>query len=502
MYKIWNYISNLGISKDNRDLSQRTIILTNQLNFVTLISISMLLLTTLITIWFINAKPSYGTLRVIALLVVSFLNLAVARFGFTKLSRLLLIFLPPVVFLLGPTMIGYVEEESYTYYPFVVIGASIIPQLLVDPHEEKLLYYSSLSFYFILTLLIDKVMVQFGSIHFPIIDRINIFYPWYKIAQIGLFLFINASIYYLRILNFRYEEVLNSKNKVLDLQNAELKEQKEKILRTNEELKHLNEITTRQKDEIVSSIQYAKRIQSAILPPETYITELLNENFILYKPKDIVSGDFYWIKQVKHYIILVSADCTDHGVPGALMSMLGISYLNEIVHKKEVTQANHILNELRKEIKHSLRQTGKKEESRDGIDIALCVIDSKNNIMQYSGAHNPLFIISNSIGEPVLKEIKADPMPVGMHFSSDKSFTNHEIKLEIGDTFYIFSDGFVDQIGGTNNHRFTNEKFKKLLLDIYDQPMCEQKEIMEQTLKNWMGDQPQRDDILVIGARV
>ena len=294
---------------------------------------------------------------------------------------------------------------------------------------------------------------------------------------------------------------LDERRILLEKQSTELKEQNDKIIKANEELKQLYETTNRQKDEIISSINYAQRIQSAILPPEAYITELLNENFIFYKPKEIVSGDFYWIKQVKHYIILVSADCTGHGVPGAFMSMLGISCLNEIVQNREITQANQILNELRKEIKHSLRQTGKKEESRDGMDMALCVIDSKKNILQYSGANNPLYIISNNNGESVLKEIKADPMPVGVHFSSDKSFTNHEIQLEIGDAFYIFSDGFVDQIGGNNNHRFTSEKFKKLLLDIHDQPMYEQKEILEQTLKDWMGEHSQRDDILVIGVR-
>jgi serine phosphatase RsbU (regulator of sigma subunit) len=282
--------------------------------------------------------------------------------------------------------------------------------------------------------------------------------------------------------------VLDERRILLEKQSTELKEQQEVLIL--------------QKEEIISSITYAQRIQSAILPPEAYITELLNENFIFYKPKDIVSGDFYWIKQVKHFIILVAADCTGHGVPGAFMSMLGISHLNEIVQNREVTQANQILNELRKEIKNSLRQSGKREGSRDGIDIALCVIDTRKNLMQYSGAHNPLYIISNNNGESVFKEIKADPMPVGVHFSSDKSFTNHEIQLEIGDTFYIFSDGFVDQIGGDRNHRFTSEKFKKLLFDIHDQPMYEQKEILEQTLKDWMGMYAQRDDILVIGARV
>jgi serine phosphatase RsbU (regulator of sigma subunit)/Tfp pilus assembly protein PilF len=295
---------------------------------------------------------------------------------------------------------------------------------------------------------------------------------------------------------------LDERRILLEKQSTELKEQNDKIIKVNEELKQLNKITNNQKEEIISSINYAKRIQSAILPPETYITELLNENFIFYKPKDIVSGDFYWINQVQHYIILVSADCTGHGVPGAFMSMLGISYLNEIVQRRKITQANQVLNELRKEIKHSLRQTGKKEESRDGIDIALCVIDSEKNIMQYSGAHNPLYLISNNNGESVLKEFKADPMPVGVHFSTDKPFTNHEIQLEIGDIFYIFSDGFADQIGGENNCRFTTTNFKKLLLEIHDQPMYEQKEILEQTLKKWMGEHPQRDDILVIGARV
>jgi serine phosphatase RsbU (regulator of sigma subunit)/Tfp pilus assembly protein PilF len=300
----------------------------------------------------------------------------------------------------------------------------------------------------------------------------------------------------------KFTTALDERRILLEKQSTELKEQNDKIFKANEELRQLYEITNSQKEEIISSINYAKRIQTAILPPETYITELLNENFILYKPKEIVSGDFYWIKQIKHYIILVSADCTGHGVPGAFMSMLGISYLNEIVQRREITQANQILNELRKEIKHSLRQTGKKEESRDGIDMALCVIDSKKNILQYSGANHPLYIISNTNGESVFKEIKADPMPVGVHFSTDKPFTNHEIQLEIGDIFYIFSDGFADQVGGENNCRFTTTNFKKLLLEIHDQPMYEQKEILEQTLKKWMGEHPQRDDILVIGARV
>jgi serine phosphatase RsbU (regulator of sigma subunit) len=326
------------------------------------------------------------------------------------------------------------------------------------------------------------------------------------IISLGLILLLAVGLimlYYNSLKRSRkFTAALDERRILLEQQGTELKEQNDKIIRANEELKQLYEITNSQKDEIISSILYAKSIQSALLPQEAYITELLNENFILYKPKEIVSGDFYWIKQVNHFIILAAADCTGHGVPAAFMSMLGISLLNEIVQRREITQANQVLNELRIQIKHSLRQTGKKEESRDGIDIAICVIDSKKNIMQYSGAHNSLLFISNNNGDPELKEFKADPMPVGVNFSSDKSFSNHEIQLNTGDIFYIFSDGFTDQNGGTHNHKFTSEKFKELLFGIHDQPMYEQKEILEQTLKDWMGEQPQRDDILIIGARM
>ena len=284
--------------------------------------------------------------------------------------------------------------------------------------------------------------------------------------------------------------------------NKKITEQNEKILEANEEFKVLNEAISKHNNEIIDSINYAQRIQSALLPPETYITELLNENFIFYKPRDIVSGDFYWIKQVNQYIVLAAADCTGHGVPGALMSMLGMSYLNEIVQRREITQANHVLNELRKQIKYSLRQHGQRDESKDGIDIALCVLDIKNNMMQYSGAYNPLYLIRDIQGNPELKEIKADPMPLGYYHGKDKAFTNHDIQLEMGDTFYIFSDGFIDQKGGEDNKKFMSKNFKKLLLEIHDQPMVDQKDILDKTLTDWMGENSQIDDVLVIGVRV
>ena len=270
------------------------------------------------------------------------------------------------------------------------------------------------------------------------------------------------------------------------------------MLEEIEQKKNLIEI---QNETITDSIQYALRIQSALFPPEAYINELLPENFILFKPLEIVSGDFYWVKHINNYIIIVAADCTGHGVPGAFMSMLGISFLNEIVQQREITQANEVLNELRRQIKRSLRQHGKKDGSKDGMDIAICILDTKTNIMQYAGANNSLYLIQDINGKPALKEIKADKMPVGIYVGKEKSFTNHEIQLEIGDTFYIFSDGFADQ-KNREEKKFLSKNFKDLLIQIQDQSMDEQKETLEISLNKWMKDCEQIDDILVIGVMI
>ncbi|MDP4224436.1 MAG: HAMP domain-containing sensor histidine kinase [Bacteroidota bacterium] len=246
MKKKWNFISNLGTADPRKQLNDRTIILTNQLNFVTFFIMLLVFLSTVLVLGVIHKDMSYGTLRVVNLLIISFLNLLLARLGYTRLSRLSLIFLPPIVFLLGPTLIGYVEEESYTYYPYVLIAASVIPQLLVNPLKEKPLYFISLLYYLLLVVFIDRAMVSFGSTLFPIVDRINTFYAFYKISQVTIFLFISAGIYYLRVLNLHYEDELSRKNNELDQQNKELKEQKIKIQQQKDELVS-KEISTWQK---------------------------------------------------------------------------------------------------------------------------------------------------------------------------------------------------------------------------------------------------------------
>jgi serine phosphatase RsbU (regulator of sigma subunit) len=312
------------------------------------------------------------------------------------------------------------------------------------------------------------------------------------------------------------EKIVRERTKIIDEQKTELEKQNLDVLRQKEEIQVQNEelnqrndeieaqrdFAHKQHEEITDSINYARRIQSAMLPPKTYVSELLNDSFILYKPRDIVSGDFYWVKQVNQYVVIAAADCTGHGVPGAFMSILGIGYLNEIVARREITQANQVLNDLRKQIKNALRQRGERDESKDGIDMALCVLDLKNNTLQYAGANNPLYLIRGVKAEAELIEYSPDRMPIGYYYGKDVSFTNHDIKLKPGDTFYMFSDGFMDQKGGKENKKFLSRRFKALLMEIQDQPMLDQKDALYQSLCEWMGSNSQTDDILVVGVSV
>jgi serine phosphatase RsbU (regulator of sigma subunit)/Tfp pilus assembly protein PilF len=278
-----------------------------------------------------------------------------------------------------------------------------------------------------------------------------------------------------------------------------LGQQKEEIATQRDNLIELNETISKKNDEITSSINYSKRIQSAILPLEEQISPYLPEFFILYQPRDIVSGDFYWFEQKDGKSILAAVDCTGHGVPGALMSMMGNEILNEIVNHSNIVEADQILNELHKGIRYALKQDTSKNS--DGMDIALVVIDHQNKKMEYAGAKNPLYFIQN--GE--LSKIKADISSIGGHpLASNRGFTKHIIDISIPTTFYIFSDGYQDQFGGENYRKFMVKSFRDLLFEIHKEKVTVQKEILENTLNAWMSqcNAKQTDDILVIGVRV
>lgn len=268
--------------------------------------------------------------------------------------------------------------------------------------------------------------------------------------------------------------------------------------KANLELAKKNALITEQKKEITDSIQYASRIQNAILPPTEFIDKLIPEHFILYRPRDIVSGDYYWINEKGSKIYIMAADCTGHGVPGAFMSMLGVAFLNEIVSKHIEISASELLNELRKQVISSLHQTGREGENQDGMDVALYIIDKNEMSLEFAGANNPLFIFR---GKEFI-ELKADKMPIGIHRLADNPFTNYKIDIKKDDMIYAFSDGYQDQFGGPQGKKLMVKNFKKTLSEIYLKPMAEQKRILDKTLDDWMSGTHQIDDILVMGVRV
>jgi serine phosphatase RsbU (regulator of sigma subunit) len=252
-----------------------------------------------------------------------------------------------------------------------------------------------------------------------------------------------------------------------------------------------------QKKQITDSIQYAKNLQSALLPDLKTVKKVIPEHFIFYLPKDIVSGDFYWVKKINKEIVIAAADCTGHGVPGAFMSVLGITLLNEILRRKEVKKANQALEFLRHDLKNTLHQTEHGYSLNNGMDIALCIIDTENRILQYSGANTPLYYIRNE----KLIEIKPTRNPIGLT-PIEIPFQNHEIELQEDDIFYLFSDGFIDQFGGDFGKKYRSRRFKHLLLKIHDKPLDEQKKMLIENYKNWVHDEyEQLDDIMIFGFK-
>ena len=252
-----------------------------------------------------------------------------------------------------------------------------------------------------------------------------------------------------------------------------------------------------QRREITDSIQYASRIQNALLPPSEELEQFLPSYFILNKPRDIVSGDYYWLAQKDNKVVFAVADCTGHGVPGAFMSILGVAYLNEIVNKTVAIRSNEVLNQLRAHVIKSLHQTGKADEARDGMEIALCVVDFGKKKLQYSGAFRPLYLIRDN----ELQELKRDSMPIGIYRDEELSFSNEELNFKENDIIYLFSDGYVDQLGGPNRKTYKSKKFKQLLINIHQKPLDQQKAILEKEFEAWRRDIEQIDDILVMGIR-
>jgi serine phosphatase RsbU (regulator of sigma subunit) len=257
-----------------------------------------------------------------------------------------------------------------------------------------------------------------------------------------------------------------------------------------------NQLEYRDKN-MTDSLIYAQRIQEALLPSETYFRNFIENSFIYFKPKDIVSGDFYWIGEKGNKVFIVAADCTGHGVPGALMSMIGLEIVQRAFNDGVIQSSSQILNLLNKDLEKIFsREKNIGTIIRDGMDIGLCIIDMENRKMQYSGAFFPLYMVRNGS----LTEIKCDKLVIGMN-PEGAPYTNHELDLLEDDVFYLFSDGYVDQFGGSQNKKFMYRRFRYLLLTIHRFPFYDQKAILEDNIRTWMGPNTQVDDMMVLGFR-
>jgi serine phosphatase RsbU (regulator of sigma subunit) len=281
---------------------------------------------------------------------------------------------------------------------------------------------------------------------------------------------------------------LEEKNRTITQQRDEIEKQRDLAASQRDQIAY-------QKKHITDSIMYAKRIQTALIPSLELFSDKL-DHFVLYKPLDIVSGDFYWVSNKGDIQVIIAADCTGHGVPGAFMSMLGVTMLNEIVNGKHITQPDIILGTLRSEIVKALQQSIDEDRVKDGMDIAVCTIDFKEGLLWYAGANNPLYLVRDK----ELFHYRADKMPASIHYNM-QPFTLHRIELKKGDSFYIFSDGYADQFGGPKQKKFMTMQLKEKVVEMSGIPMIEQGVKLSETFEEWKGEGPQIDDVTLIGVR-
>ena len=329
---------------------------------------------------------------------------------------------------------------------------------------------------------------------------------------------------------------IEEKNHALSQQNEEISAQRDEIEDQRDEIEAQRDTVTIQKveiekihKEVTDSIRYAKKIQEAVLPMSNVSRISGKEHFVLFKPKDVVSGDFYWFSQKDNTLLVAVSDCTGHGVPGGFMSMLGISFLNEIISRNSYQTPAEILNEMRRFVVSSLQQQSSFDDRsgsrnmKDGMDMSFITIDLDTLKMQFAGANNPVYIVRKPClpaGRSVklkveseinfqtfdfeLDELKGDKMPIAIHINMN-DFTNHEVQLNSGDIIYLFSDGYADQFGGEKGRKFMYKQFKELLISIHTNTMVHQGEILDQTIERWKnshGKTEQTDDITVVGIKV
>lgn len=378
-----------------------------------------------------------------------------------------------IIFLFTFSLLYGEANSTYIFFLFIPVAALV----LFDNFKVCLIY-------FILTL-ISIVTVKYLFLKIPT------YYPDEELNKYLGFLniFMTTSLLYLAVRMFKYENLIYSN---------EINQQRDVIEEKNKD--------------IVSSIHYAQRIQKALLASDSLLEKYLPEYFVLYKPKDIVSGDFYWGENVGNKFLLCTGDCTGHGVPGAFMSLLGVSFLNEIVIERKITSPDMIFNHLRDDIIKVLNPAGTLDEGKDGMDAVLCSFDFEKLTMEFACANNPIWIIRNvssseslraeSRSENKLIEFKPDKQPIGMYEGERKTFTLQTVQLQKGDLVYCFTDGYADQFGGAKGKKFKYKHLQETLMEISKTSMKEQYATLDKVIDDWKGALDQVDDILIIGVKI
>ena len=379
--------------------------------------------------------------------------------------------------------------------------------------------------FFLMIFFIILAVLAFAYRFPPYIDDPLVIYHSKFLKYAALFGFFLVVAEYQYIIG----KLLSYQNRVIEMQNKELKEQKEEILKQKEEIEEQKNLTQKQykiilkqKEHITDSIVYASTIQRSLLPDEIEFLDSY-DFFILFRPKEIVSGDFYWFYKKEKRLFVAAADCTGHGVPGAFMSVMGITFLNDIVSKsRKDVMPNEILEELRNRIIKAFEKKNTTETRQDGMDIALYIVEPDRRTLHFAGANNSLFLVrktivnnfpqdSNRIKITVndnysLIELKPDKMPIG-NYIQIKPFRSYTLKIYPNDRLYTFSDGIVDQFGGEYGRRFGTTRFKKLLLSVQDLSMKEQEKVIGKTVDDWINNSnvkgiSQLDDMLIIGLEI
>ncbi len=401
-----------------------------------------------------------------------------------------------------PPLIGTIEVALHQTLAVVLIGQEtgfhillfcLVPVGILFIKWRVTFFINS-----IIALILYLLIIWFDTGHFIIYKVPATSLKLIKLVNsLGLYTIVGLIIYYYIALY----------NKLFSKQQAT----NERLLEFNEKLNTAVEILNVQKDKIESqhhtlmeqnenitkSINYASRIQSAIMPQKEILEKTLPDHFILFMPKEVVSGDFYWITKVDQKVVFCVADCTGHGVPGAFMSLLGITFLDEIVNKHKILDPNEILNNLKSEVINSLKQTGKRDEQKDGMEIALCIYDKRSHKLSFAGAYLPLYLIHNH----ELVELKGDNIPICYLEDNLESFQTKTVDISKEDIVYIFSDGYTDQFGGEDCVKYKYEKLKLYLQKIHKMPMSRQRILLEENFNLWKANREQTDDVIIMGAK-